>query len=297
VSKKERVQRAFERLKQLIAAQESKARADSQARQERIKVLWDEIRAELARDAKELADDELDRSLIELVQADPELVRSLMELVSLHKGEIEYLTQFRRKWEQILAYDREGLENLYNKSRQALVQPAINKLTKEEKPEAKYERKRRTYTWSDVGEIEREFGDARAAWWQTNPFLAPLIAGPPPTCLDEIFAGDRVDMATLQELFGMHRNRFQSLKLRSFKDGTKRLYDYRAVVKIMRALSEKPGERKGPGRPLRTWLSKPDLRARLFSRIEWRINYVRARPKIARAFLTLIHRPGDSAKK
>jgi len=108
VNKKERPQRVFERVKQLIANQESKARADSQARQETIKVLWDEITAELARTAKELADNELDRSLIERVQANCELVRSLIGLVPLQKGEIDYLTQFRRKWEQILAHDREG---------------------------------------------------------------------------------------------------------------------------------------------------------------------------------------------
>jgi anti-sigma28 factor (negative regulator of flagellin synthesis) len=64
LNKKER-----ERLKQRIAAEESKARAGSQARQERIKVLWDAITpGELARDAKDLADNELVRSLIEIVQ-------------------------------------------------------------------------------------------------------------------------------------------------------------------------------------------------------------------------------------
>ena len=66
-----------ERQEREIADQKSKARAESQTRQERIKVLWDAITSgELAQDAKDLADNEL--------------VRSLVELAGLQDREIEY---------------------------------------------------------------------------------------------------------------------------------------------------------------------------------------------------------------
>jgi hypothetical protein len=86
LSKKE-----YEQLERKEAELQSDARSESQARQERIKVLWEEITSgELSRDAKDLAENEL--------------VRSLVDLVQLQKLEIKYLVQFRDDWEWIRRY-------------------------------------------------------------------------------------------------------------------------------------------------------------------------------------------------
>jgi anti-sigma28 factor (negative regulator of flagellin synthesis) len=64
LSKKE-----YEQLERKEAQRELDARSESEDRQERIKVLWDAITSgELAQDAKDLADNELVRSLTELAQ-------------------------------------------------------------------------------------------------------------------------------------------------------------------------------------------------------------------------------------
>ena len=56
--------------------------------------------------------------------------------------------------------------------------------------------------------------------------------------------GHRIREPGLQNLFGMHRNRFPK-NLPAKEDGRETWYDYRAVVKIMRALLlEKPGKAK-----------------------------------------------------
>jgi hypothetical protein len=129
VKKKER-----EWLKRVIAGGESQARRESEARQERIKVLWHAITSgDLARDAKDLAENEL--------------VRSLVELVHLQKLEIEYLTRFRRDWERILAYYPEHLRKLSFESKMAERQPLIEKQLAEERSTKRYERKRHRYQW------------------------------------------------------------------------------------------------------------------------------------------------------
>jgi len=290
LSKKgDRLQRVFELIKQAKAAEERKARKDSQARGEEIKVQWDlkeqDLKAETTKERKLKAQKLKKQKLKEILDSvrnlaadliEPEKgdlidrVNELVELVGLQDREIEYLTEFERKWEQILAYDREGLENLEIKSWRAL-HPFSCELASAETPQARYERKRRRYTWAGVGKIEREFGDPRAALWQTNPILAPLIAGPPPTCLDEILTGGGVNMVTLQELFGIDRHRLGAAAGVEIKKG--RLYYYSTVMKIFGFLlseSERPN-RKGPGAPKVHWLSERDVRTRVLEGIESRI--------------------------
>jgi hypothetical protein len=325
---------------QHIANQESKARAQSEDRQENIKLRWDlpDLTAESFKERK-LKAQKLEKVLDSVINLTADLIEpekrdlidrvsELVELVGLQDREIEYLTQFRRKWEQILAYDREGLENLYNKRLSALVEANIEKRLAEEKPKKAWERKRRGSRWARL--IEYEFGGDGEAEWRKSSLLSVLLGQPyQPSCLDDILRGgvgevktlpsiagapipgspitvDTVtNMRRLQALFGMHRNRFPK-KLPSRRMGRQIVYDWRAVVKIMRALLSEPRDRarlaRGrPGRPGRLWLSDPAdpaLRERVLSGIEERINTVCARPEIARAFLALIHRHRtDSAKK
>ena len=175
---------------------------------------------------------------------------------------------------------------------------------------AKYETKRHAYKWRRIGEIERDFKGARE-WWRTHPLLKHSPQAWPffdqlPTCLDDILAGRSVNMVTLQELFRMNRNRFPS-KLPSLKDGRKRLYDYRAVVKIMDVLLTEPvkHKRSAKGRSRALWLSNaddPDLQARVLQGIKIRINALsvpeQIKPKIKREFLAVVRRHlPDSAKK
>lgn len=299
----------LERLEREIADRESKAPAESQARQERIKVLWDAIASgELAQDAKDLAD--------------YELVLSLTELAQKQKCEIGYLAQFRRELERIRAYDPEKLKHLSSASLFAELQPLIEKLSAEENPKKAWERTRGRYRrWTDagVGRIEYEFGgDGEANLRKSSLFdLSGLPY--PPTCLDDILRGgvgevkmqpsfwgppivnDTVtNMRRLQFLFGIHRDRFPK-ELRGRRMGKIIVYDWRAVVKIMDALlneRRRPRKRSVRGRPRTLWLSDPDLCNRVLSGIEARINSISVRKEIATAFLDLVRRHRvDSAKK
>jgi hypothetical protein len=137
-----------------------------------------------------------------------------------------------------------------------------------------------------------------------------LLEPTPPICLDDIFAGDTVNMDRLVELFGMDRHRFA----KPLRGVQKRRYDYHAVVKIMDFLLEenhhKKRKRAKPGRPRTLWLKDPkdpDLRALVLIGIAVRIKNIPCqlrRPargikeEIADAFLTVIrgHLP-DSGKK
>jgi hypothetical protein len=281
VSKKD-----LERWQQLIANQKSHAHAASQTRQERIKVLWDAIASgELTRGAKDLAENEL--------------VRSLVELADLQKREIEYLKEFRRDWEQLRTHYPEDLENLRSQSLSAELQPLEDELlARWETPKQEYELKRRRRR----NLIEDEFGRAREPWLRTDPTgpLPLLLPSLVPTCLDGIFEGGRVKMIRLQELFGMHRNRFPK-ELPKFEKGRETVYDYLAVMKIMRSLlGEKPPKRKRPtrGRERRVWLSKPDLRRRVLSGIETRVSSLKYPEQIKREFRAVVRRYlTDSAKK
>jgi hypothetical protein len=97
----------------------------------------------------------------------------------------------------------------------------------------------------------------------------------------------------------MHRNRFPK-DLPSFEG----LYDYCAVVEIMKALlsenEQKPKASK-QGRPKERWLSDPsdpDLRNRVLSGIEARISSICVSKEIAGKFLAVIQpHLHNSAKK
>jgi len=124
-----------------------------------------------------------------------------------------------------------------------------------------------------------------------NPFYSAPPS--PPTCLDDIFTAGAVKMERLEEWFWMDRGRFGKLP-------TEGPYNYRAVLTIMdRLLSEKPSGRKTRGRPLRIWLSDPEVRKCVLRRIRARINSLSSMPEQIKAeFLALVRRHlGDSAKK
>jgi hypothetical protein len=234
--------------------------------------------------------------------------------VHLQRLEIQYLTQFRRHWEEIHAHYPEQLENLSSASLFAELRLFIEARLTEKKPN--WEDKRHGYKLSSgVGLIEYQFGGAGEAEWRRHSLSGRLGLPCEPTCLDKIFAGGRLKIREregemmcfwspghrirepgLQNLFGMHRNRFPK-NLPRKEDGREIWYDYRAIVEIMRALLlEKP--RKGKG-SVRLWL-RGDLvlRTRVFGGIATRIDSLSMSGAIARAFLGVVDRyVPDLAKK
>jgi len=192
-------------------------------------------------------------------------------------------------------------------------------------PKQKGELERQGYNWRGVGLIEYEFGGKGEAEWRKLPLSGAFSELYRPTCLDEIlrsgvgkieklpgFTGGLpittdtgTNMQRLQELFGMHRNRFYKYLRDSenTRSGRKRLYGYRHILQIMKGLlSENTRKRTAArGAPRRIWLSDPDdpnLRTRVLSGIAGRINSVSVSNDIGRAFLEVV-RPhlSDSAKK
>jgi hypothetical protein len=170
-----------------------------------------------------------------------------------------------------------------------------------------------------VGLIEYEFGGAGEAEWRKHSLSGQFGSPYEPTCLDKIFAGGSVKMHEsegermsfsyfgspehrirepgLQNLFGMHRNRFPKNLPPAKKDGRERWYNYCALVETMRALLlEWSGEPKGSAR---LWLrGDPVLRTRVLSGIAARIDSLSMSADIARAFLAVVrHYLPDSAKK
>ena len=114
----------------------------------------------------------------------------------------------------------------------------------------------------------------------------------PPIAVDTV-----TNMRRLQFLFGIHRDRFRK-KVEGRRLGKIIVYDWWEVVEIMNALLSEPRKRAVRGRPRTLWLSDPDLRNRVLSGIEARINSISAPKEIATAFLDLVHRHRvDSAKK
>lgn len=161
-------------------------------------------------------------------------------------------------------------------------------------PKEKYDWKRRRT--QSTGKIEQQFGGEPGLM---SPYGIQLVA--PPDCLDDIFARGAVNMRRLQELFGMDRHRLsENQDLPSVKEGRTRLYDYRAVVKIMGSLlSERPreGGKLARGKPREPWLNSPDLRTRVLDGIEKRVNETSAPKKVAEAFLSLVRKYGGHSGK
>jgi hypothetical protein len=304
-----------ERLKREKAEKRAEARRESDDRQETIKVLSKECEGlPKRRDFNELLD-ELEKLADTYGSSLSDRLRSLHQLAELQDREIEYLTQFRRDWERIQAYYSEQLETLNTQSLFAQFRRHADTLLAPEEPKKEWERKRGGYRRirAGVGLIEYEFGgDGEAKWRKSS------LSGLPyqPSCLDDILRGsvgevkmqpsfrgppiaiDTVtNMRRLQILFGIHRDRFPK-ELRGRSMGKMIVYDWRDVVKIMGALLSEPRKRSLRGRPRTLWLSDPDLRTRVLSGIEARINSISAPKEIVTACLDLVrHHRVDSAKK
>lgn len=300
MNKKEIERSARERV-----ASDTKAHADSKDRQERIRVLWNLGK----RQSGEIETNPKAQKLRKFLKCASELTNGddlveLVELVGLQDREIEYLTQFRHRWERIDAHYPTELENLESRAFFAEVKPLIEKMRTERKPKQTYERKRGYYRLGESGEIENGF--ANFAQTSPEPFnfglasyqrLLGIYTSP---VLDEIFAGGGVSMVKLQQLFGLNRNRFPA-SLPSFKKGRERLYDYGAVTKIMDALlSENTSDARATkkGRPSRSWANDSAVRTHVFKGIESRMRAIAAPKHIATAFMRVFHRHRtDSAKK
>lgn len=340
---------AYERLEREMA--DRKSPAESQARQERIKVLWgldeqqlkaatknpkekqrkeQELKAQKLKpvldSVRKLAGDdkivarihELRVELRELGEDDKvfdrifDRIRELVELAGLQDREIEYLTQFRREVERIRAYHPEKFENLSMASLFAEMQPLIEKLSAEQKPN--WEDKRRRHKLpGGIGLIEYEFGGAGEAYLRKHSLLPGQVGSAyEPTCLDNIFAGGTVRMrsedvalnpsgplapflsktqhkAGLEELFGIERHRFGK-GLPPIEKGRERSYDYRAVVKIMHRLLSEPREDKEPrrGKTPRLWPGNPALRIRVLIGIHERMESASVSEDIWGAFTAVV---------
>jgi hypothetical protein len=146
-----------------------------------------------------------------------------------------------------------------------------------------YERRRNEVHRPGLGLIGEQFGFGISLW--------PLRSVEP-TCLDEIFSGGHVNMLGLVELFGIERHRLLEL---ASGTGEKGRFSWRSIVKIMDdSLVEKPRQKRKlarAGRPPRMpWLNDPDLRVRVLSGIERRINTLSVPQHIKSAFETVVRR-------
>jgi hypothetical protein len=205
----------------------------------------------------------------------------LAALVVVLRRDHELVEQMRRHFAN-------ELENLSFRSRWADFTQGVEawsralqlKLTRSQK----YERKRgRT---PKIGLIEQEFGG--------NLLLYAFLRSKAiePTCLDEIFVGGTVNMLRLVELFGIERHRLSRL---ASGPREKNRFGWRSIVKIMDALlSEKLRQKRNvatAGRPPRMpWLNDRDLRMRVLTGIEARINTLSVPRHIKSAFETIVHR-------
>jgi hypothetical protein len=262
LTKKERKRLSREKAKREALAQEKYL-----ARAVRIEELLKELRKKRAQDGiKKLGKTELGTTLA--------------ELLTLFKEENEYLKELRAEWERIRAHYPGELENLSRASLRAEIQVEVDQLIKTGaiKFTSKQKSEVKRSMIPGIGLIEREFGRK-----------AEIIFGPP-TCLDGIFRGGSVTIGELQELFGVIRQRFPGdLSPKGAQ------YCHRAVVMIFDALLRKePSPPKEKGRPRRPWLidpKDPDLRVRVLSRIEARIQSLEQVPEnIAQEFLDVVRR-------
>jgi hypothetical protein len=233
--------------------------------------------------------------------AENELGQTALELVALQKCAIDYLGAFQELLQQITEHFPSECERIKaaNTSKEldkaySAIEPLLPKLS----PKQKQERTRR-HKWSmdGMGLIEWDFGDRREALLRRDPILSLIpsqLRTLGPTCLDDIFIGATVGTKRLQELFGMHRNRFG--KVPPVSRGR---YGWTAVLTIMdRLLGQDASASKMPGRPLRAWPSDPKVRLPMVRAIEARLNTFPMPEHIRVKFLTLVRRYlPDSVKK
>jgi hypothetical protein len=290
--------REFERVERGIA--EAEARSESEKRQERIKVLWQELK-------------QAGPNRISDLNAENDLASILVELVVLQKAQIEHMRGFHYLCEWAKTHAPEKLDALEFAHFRELADGISRSYPPPKlRPKQRCDRERQEgyNRCGGVGLIEYEFGGEGEAKWRKSSLPGALDEPYEPTCLDDILLGGvgevkmlpsfwpgqppiavdtRVNMRRLQELFGMHRNRFPKNPPHR-RTGREILYDWRGVVKIMDALLSEPRERKKPtqGAPRRLWLSDPDLRTRVLSRIAARINSLSVSGDIARRFLEVV---------
>jgi hypothetical protein len=189
------------------------------------------------------------------------------------------------------------LEKLREKSRWA---DALTWAAKQPQPSSKkkYEHKRRKWNRSFFKSMEYQFGGGLEAESQKGLLLPndPVHKSDVSRmqdCLDDIVAGDTVNMSRLEDLFfGIDRHRLGKLLSSEDDKGSseddkgsseddKGRYDHRSVVKIMDALlSQKPRQkrkRSKPGRPQRPpWLNNDVQRAYVLAGVAARIHGIEA---------------------
>lgn len=170
----------------------------------------------------------------------------------------------------------------------------------------KYERKRSKWNRTFSKSIEYQFGGGLKYYSDWRLLLSPLLGAGAyentlrglQTCLDDIFAGESVNMLRLEELFWMDRHRFAEA-LRGFQGPL----NYLAVTRITDFLLKKKRRpmRKRPARgrsPRAPWPKDRARRLRVLRGIEERIKSRPMNSDIANAFLTVIrHYLPRSGKK
>src|SRR6516162_3073015 len=169
--------RQFERRERKKAEREAKARSQSEKRQERIKVIWQELKKAGPNRLRDLT-------------AENDLGAILADLVDLQKAEIEHMRRPHELCEWAKTHAPEKLDALEFAHFRDLVERIWRfyphpKLT----PKQKSERERQGYNWRGVGLIECEFGGKGEAWWRKSTLSGAPGVPYEPTCLDDIFAG------------------------------------------------------------------------------------------------------------
>jgi hypothetical protein len=188
--RKRLTEKEWQRRERQRAEEQTKSRSESESRQQRIKVLRQELPNLAKKTDKELAE--------------TELVRSLVELVHKQDLEINYMRPDHElcKWAETHAPDDLGAlrEKHAGKDPFVRVLRAVVRRATELTPKQAYERQTRSRRPCDeVGLIEYEFG-GRA---QARAFRRY-----DPSCLDGILMGYGMTMESLEILFGMERHRF-----------------------------------------------------------------------------------------
>ena len=126
------------------------------------------------------------------------------------------------------------------------------------------------------------------------PLSIARAFGPPPSHLDPLLSGEMISMAGafgMAHLFGVDRKRlavFVRDPSFSKKVGTKRLYGYRAFLKIADGLL-----RENSRRP---WLKDPAVRLNVLRGIQRQVDAVAPAERIQRAFTTFLNRHLRSGK-
>jgi hypothetical protein len=168
------------------------------------------------------------------------------------------------------------------------------------KPKKNWDRTKRRGYWLDSiehqfgGQLEADFRKSMSLILLTNPDAYKRLLSQSQACLDGIFAGETANMQKLLSLFyAVPRKRLSEI----LKDqpgrrkGREIVYRWRAVLLIMKTLLNEPSNRHewAGGKARRIWLSDRELRTRVLTGIEARINTLSVPQDIRSAFLDVIH--------